>query len=92
MPKKKTTKAEKVEKTESVSKTSPEFSQFIKNKLLMEDSLKFIEYTAAEDGWFDDYSRGWALLNRLRDAVGRPKITPVNEPTGDYFASDGAQK
>lgn len=86
MPKKKATKSE------SESKTSPEFSQFLKNKTLMEDSLKLIEYTAAEDGWFDDYSRGWTVLNRLREALGRPKITPINEPTGDYFASDGSEK
>lgn len=61
------------------------------SKTLNEDALKFIEYTAAEDGWFDDY-RGWDILNRLRVSLGRPKVAPINEPTGDYFASDGAEK
>lgn len=85
--KKKNTKAE----AESICKTTPEFSAFLKNKKFNEEILQFIEYTAAEDGWFDD-SRGWSILNRLREAVGRPKVTPVNEPTGDYFASDGVEK
>ena len=59
---------------------------------ILKDTLEFLEYSAAKEGWFEDYSRGWTTINKLRIALKMPVITPIDEPTGDYFASDGAQK
>lgn len=58
---------------------------------LIEDALKFLEYNAVEDGWFQ-HARGWGLINRMRAALGRPRIGPADEPTADYFNSDGGVK
>lgn len=55
---------------------------------LNEDLLKLLEYEAVNEGWFERY-RGWAMLNRLRTALGRKTIQPIDEPSANYFESDG---
>lgn len=77
MAKKKATKTTEVKPETSIDKT------------LAEDALKYIEYEAVESEWFVDHSEGWEIVNRLRAAMGRPKIKPIDMPSCDYFDSDG---